>query len=102
MLICGCTCRIKDAKIPWVKLGDDDMDFADLATQLNLNVDEWKEDGGEFTEAEARLVYYKYYLLLRQKHMNDNFTLTRCSVTEMTEYWFRAIRNVILIMHVLY
>ena len=102
MLICGCTCRIKDAKIPWVKLGGDDMDFADLATQLNLKVDEWKADGGEFTEAEARLVYYKYYLLLRQKHMNDNFTLTRCSVTEMTEYWFRALRNVILIMHVLY
>ena len=102
MLICGCTCRIKDAKIPWVKLGDDDMDFADLATQLNLKVAEWEEDGGQFTEAEARLVYYKYYLLLRQKHMNDNFTLTRYSVTEMTEYWFRALRNVILIMHVLY
>ena len=102
MLICGCTCRIKDAKIPLVKLGDDDMDFADLATQLNLKVNEWEEYGGEFTEAEARLAYYKYYLLLRQKHMNDNFTLTRYSVTEMTEYWFRALRNVILIMHVLY
>ena len=71
-------------------------------TWTDLDIDEWKEDGGEFTEAEARLVYYKYYLLLRQKHMNDNFTLTRHNVTEMTEYWFRALRNVILIMHVLY
>ena len=85
-----------------MKLGDDDMDFADLATQLNLKVAEWEEDGGQFTEAEARLVYYKYYLLLRQKHMNDNFTLARYSATEMSEYWFRALRNVILIMHVLY
>jgi len=34
--------------------------------------------------------------------MNDNFTLTRFNVIEMTEYWFRALRNVILKMHVLY
>ena len=78
------------------------MDFADLATLMSENVSEWSEEGGGFTEAEARLVFYKYYLLLRQKHMNDNFTLTRFDVTEMTKYWFRALRNVILIMHVLY
>ena len=85
-----------------MKLGDDDMDFADLATRMSLKVAEWKEDGGGFTEAEARLVFYKYYLLLRQKHVNENFTLTRCNFIEMTEYWFRALRNVISIMHVLY
>ena len=78
------------------------MDFADLATLMSENVSEWREDGGGFTEAEARLVFYKYYLLLRQKHVNDHFTLSRFNVKEMTEYWFRALRNVISIMHVLY
>ena len=78
------------------------MDFADLATLMSENVSEWREDGGGFTEAEARLVFYKYYLLLRQKYVNEHFTLSRFNVKAISEYWFRALRNVISIMHVLY